>query len=49
MVSTFAGAARTLLHQRSFLITASATLAIGIGAATALFSTIDAAILKPLP
>jgi len=34
VVSTLASAARTLLHQRSFLITASATLAIGIGAAS---------------
>ena len=49
MVSAVASAARALGHQRSFLLTASATLAIGIGAATALFSTIDAAILKPLP
>src|SRR5215203_764327 len=49
MLSTFAGAARTLLHQRAYVITAAATLAIGIGAATALFSTVDAALLKPLP
>jgi len=49
VVSTFASAAKTLIHQRSFLITASVTLAIGIGAATALFSTVDAVVLKPLP
>src|SRR5215210_6135881 len=49
MVSTIVSAARTLVHQRAFLVTASATLAIGIGAATALFSTVDAALLKPLP
>ncbi|MEO5894315.1 MAG: hypothetical protein ABIS06_01290 [Vicinamibacterales bacterium] len=48
MVSTLTSATKTLIHQRSFLLTASATLAIGIGAATALFSTIDAAVLKPL-
>ena len=40
---------RLLARHRAFSIVALATLAIGIGAATALFSVIHAAVLRPLP
>lgn len=38
-----------LIRKPAATITASATLALGIGSATALFSTVNAALLKPLP
>jgi putative ABC transport system permease protein len=40
---------RPLVRQRSFALAAIGTLAVGIGAATALFSTVNAALLRPLP
>jgi putative ABC transport system permease protein len=40
---------RGLLRQRSFAVAAIATLAVGIAASTALFSTVNAALLRPLP
>src|SRR5262245_41546155 len=40
---------RSLRRTRAFPLAAIATLAIGIGATTAIFSTVNAALLKPLP
>ncbi len=42
-------AARSLGHSRGFTAAAIVTLALGIGAATAIFTMLDAVVLRPLP
>jgi predicted permease len=42
-------AARRLMRQPAFTISVVAVLALGIGATTAMFSAVDAAMLRPLP
>ena len=42
-------ALRTLRRRWSFAATASATLALGIGAATSIFTIVDGVLLRPLP
>jgi len=42
-------ALRTLVRDRSFSLTALLTLAVGIGASTAIFSVVDGVLLRPLP
>src|SRR5512140_3095556 len=42
-------AVRSLRRAPAFPLAAIATLALGIGATTAIFSTLDAVLLKPLP
>ena len=42
-------AIRSLLRQPSFTLAAAGTLAVGIAATTTLFTTVNAALLRPLP
>jgi len=49
MRNDFVFAVRTLVRQRTLTLSAVLTLALGIGATIALFSAVDAALLRPLP
>ena len=49
MVQDVRHALRLFSHSRSFALTAVVMLALGIGANTAIFSIVDAALLRPLP
>ncbi|HEX6463483.1 MAG TPA: ADOP family duplicated permease [Vicinamibacterales bacterium] len=49
MFSSIRGAVRSLTRHPAFVVTASGTLALGIAASVALFSAVNAALLRPLP
>jgi len=49
LLSDLRQASRTLLRQPAFAAVVIGTLALGIGANTAMFGIIHAALLKPLP
>ena len=46
---TFATPVRRLLHAKGFALAALVTLALGIGASTAIFSVVHAVVISPLP
>ena len=47
--SDLALAIRTLVKSRAFAVTAIGTIALGIGATTAIFSVVNGVLLRPLP
>jgi len=49
MLNDFKFSVRSLRRQPGFAVAAILTLAVGIGATTAIFSTVNAALLRPLP
>src|SRR5689334_17580359 len=49
MLSPIRGAIRSLVRHPVFVLTASGTLALGVAGAVALFSAVNAALLRPLP
>lgn len=49
MIKDLSGAVRTLRRQPAFSLAAAGTLALGIAASTAVFCTVNAALLRPLP
>jgi putative ABC transport system permease protein len=49
MIGDFRYALRSLARSRGFTVAAILTLAIGIGAATAIYSVVDTILLRPLP
>jgi len=49
MPYAFQSALRSLAHRRGLAFTVVATLMVGIGANSAIFSAVDAVLLRPLP